>query len=100
MPYGEEDDEASLAAAPDGVDLSMAGGDGELCSDLSTGSVILGSMEDPEAVDVAVVVVACLVDVAGGETSFLTEEVEDELFGLDESSVVCCTLGYFWAIAL
>ena len=80
VPYGEEDDEASLAAdaAPDEVDLSTAGGDGELCSDLSTGSVILGSIADPEAVDVAVVGGACPVDVAGGETSFLTDEVDDE----------------------
>ncbi len=64
--------------APDGVDLSMAGGDGELCSDLSTGSAIMGRIADPEAVVVAVVVVACLVDVAGGEPSFLTEEADDE----------------------
>ncbi len=56
----------------------MAGGDGELCSDLSTGSAIMGRIADPEAVVVAVVVVACLVDVAGGEPSFLTEEADDE----------------------
>ena len=38
----------------------------------------MGRIADPEAVVVAVVVMACLADVAGGETSFLTEEADDE----------------------
>ncbi len=65
-------------AAADEASLSMAGGDGDVFSDLGAGSDIVGRTVAPEE---EVVVVEVEVEVAVDKASFLDEE--DELADLE-----------------